>query len=430
MFSFRLLIFLILNSFTFAEPLYYSFRNESGGGIARLEADPASGKILAHTPLIASPAFQNIYKLAVSPDGQFIAANLDDVENHENLILLKSDGQYQRLSIKSEINELRFFQQHLYLGTTRGCVLRIDPDTGRVLHTWDFRKLLSPGGKRPEDFAFDHMHGILWISFQKDSKGRKHQGSRIVGIDLRSDKVIADLQLPRDHPELHYSPEIDGRESGPNPEVLFIDPPSNTLFVTLDLYGAVGMADLDAAMRGELKNWTTHSTAPDHSWGSAFPDRVGSYVHNNRKFLLVANSGKDGGTAVVDLQNRAITQILNSPHGLSSLWQIPRAGSMVSGNSGKLKTRGKAGLEKEKRMSPHWLQFDVQSDKVTVSNKSMSQPIHQVAPVNIQQSPLVYVNMGDNVHTWNIFTPQNDQPHDSVEAFGKVQRCHATHPLN
>lgn len=405
-----------------ASPILYSYRTPDGGGIARLEIHPESGDLLHHERLIEDPGLTDIYKIAVSDDGAFLAATREEVEDRDNLVIVPKEGSHRLLSFRDEVDEIAFHSGFLYVGTTKGRVYRIDPATGRTLHTWNFRDLLTPSARRPEDFFFDDTHGVLWISFQKDSKKRKHLGSRIAAVDLASGQVIADLQLPRNRPELHYPPEVDGRESGPNPEVIFVDPASNTLFVTLDLYGAVGMADLDAALRGELNNWTVHSTAPDGSWGTAFPDRVGSFLREGRTYLLVANSGEEGGTTVVDLHQRRVSTVLDSPHGLTTLHDVPRAGVIVSGNSGKLKRRGSGGLDKETLVSTHWVHFTGPPEDLKVNTRSFPFPVHRVAPVDLQHSPLVVINVQTNADQWIVVDPRAGDVLQPLSAFGRVQR--------
>lgn len=405
-----------------AAPLHYTYRTSDGGGIARLEADPASGKLLSHEVLYAAPALSRIKKIAVARDGKTLAANVEDVKDHANVILISPDGTPLPLSFKDRADELEFYAGHLYVGTTKGRLHRVDPADGRILHTWNFRKALTPSGRRPEDFFFDPARDHLWVSFQKDSKKRKHLGSRIVGIDLKTDRIFADLQLPRDRPGLHYDPDINGKESGPNPEVLHIDPPGNTLFVTLDLYGAVGMADLDAARAGRLENWTVLSTAPDQSWGTAFPDRVGSFRRAERTFLLVANSGPEGGAVLVDLQNRTLLQRFTVPHGLDSLCDLPAARRIVTGSSGKRKQRGSEGLKKHNRPLHTWIHFIGEPGRMRVEARDLDTPLHLLAPVDAANSPLVYLNHGEDKNGWRIQHPAESQPRARVPAFGRVQR--------
>ncbi len=405
-------------------PLYYSYQSESGGGIGVLICALPEGRDVEHRQLWEQSGMEDIKKVAVSEDGNHVAANLEGVEDRNNLVVVDKQGNARFHSFKDEVDHIAFRGNLLYIATTAGEIHRMNPADGRVDITWDFRKQLEPSGRRPESFFFDETNRVLWVSFQKDSKKRKHLGSRIVGIDLQSDTIIADLQLPRDKPELHYAPEVDGRESGPNPEVLFVDAESNTLFVTLDLYGAVAMMDLDAALKGRLRTYSVHSTALDGSWGSAFPDRVGAFTHDGRTLLLVANASDPGGAVVADLQARSIVQRLPVPGGLTTLHEIPRAGRLVSGVPGKIKARGPDGLQKDFHPRSTWYQFQPGEGGEILKSVEIPKgaPVHRVAAVGKAASPLVYLNLGEQADEWQVIHPAESRPRAQVKALGKVVR--------
>ena len=50
----------------------YTFASDDGGGVAVLDADPATGEVRRHEVLFREPAFTKAHKLAVSEDGQTI----------------------------------------------------------------------------------------------------------------------------------------------------------------------------------------------------------------------------------------------------------------------------------------------------------------------------------------------------------------------
>ena len=61
-------------------------------------------------------------------------------------------------------------------------------------------------------------------------------------------KRLADVRLPRTHPELHIEGNL--KEQGPSPEIVLVSEQTNTLLVTLDLYGAVAMMDWSPMQAG------------------------------------------------------------------------------------------------------------------------------------------------------------------------------------
>ncbi|MCC5847410.1 MAG: hypothetical protein JJU29_04875 [Verrucomicrobia bacterium] len=407
------------------EPLYYSFATSENGGVARLRADPATGEVLEHKTLFVHEEAVKIKKVALSQNRHFLAANLEDVEDAGNIVLLDlREGSARFLDLKGEADHLLFVENRLYVGSTAGRLFRVNPEAGEIEKEWDFRKLLDPSGRRPEDFVHDSEANHLWVSFQKDSRQQRHRGSRLVGIDLTTHRIFADLQLPRDHPDLHYPIEVDGRESGPNPEVLRVSPNTNTLFVTLDLYGAVGMADLDAAREGRLQNWTVRSTAPDGSFGSAFPDRVGDLQLQGRDLIVVANASQAGGLAVVDPRAREVMQMAPVFGGLSTLESVPFADMLVSGSPGKIKARTPEGLSNNRTPVTVWMLFEIREGEAPLLPVplSMETPVHRVMPVDRNRSSLVYLNLGERADEWVVIDVRTRKVHGRVKAFGSVGR--------
>jgi len=424
-----LIVFLLVSTLRAGEPLYYTFANESGGGIAALRAEPASGEILDHRVVFAHADANKALKVSLSQNRRHLAANLAGVENARNLVLVDlGDDSHRFLDFKEEVDHILFVMDRLYVGTTAGSLYRIHPERGLIEREWNFRKALTPPGRRPEDFVCDESANQLWVSFQKDNRKRSQFGSRLVGIDLATDQIFADLQLPRDRPELHYAPDVDGRESGPNPEVLRVIPAANLLFVTLDLYGAVGVADLDAARRGRLENWRVFSTSPDGSWSSAFPDRVGDARIGGRDLLLVANASAPGGIAVFDPQARRVAQILPAPGGLTTLEYLPSVDRVVTASAGKIKARGTGGLENNSTPLPLWVRLAPGEgpEGPQVQSLAMDGPVHWAMPVDRATSPLVYLNVGENAGEWLVLDARTAEVRARVKAHGRVGRSTRT----
>ncbi len=403
--------------------VFYSFRTETAGGIARVRVKAESGELVSHEALFSDPKATAIRKVALCGQRRFLFANLDGVEDKDNLLVfdLAAGGSPRFLQVPGAADPVGIFRDRLYAGSDKGSLHRFHPETLREETVWDFRKQLQPSGRRPEDLFLDEEGNILWVSFQKDNRSQRHRGSRIVGIRMDNGKIAADLQLPRDRPELHYSPEVDGREAGPNPEVLYVSSAHNTLFATLDLYGAVGMADLDAARQGRLENWRVLSTAPGGDWGSAFPDRVGLVRFGGHERLLVANASRPGGVAVVDLATRAIVQHLEAPGGLSTLHALPSLDIVVSGSPGKIKSRESGGLGNVSTPLTSWHRFRWKDGRFESLHTEMNTPVHQVAPLSAQH-PWVLLNTGEGAKRWKIIHAIDLQEKTEFDAFGAVQR--------
>jgi hypothetical protein len=292
-----------------AAGLFVAYRTDSEGGVVSIELD-ARGLPLAAAPAVVfqSPAFVNAAKLRVSPDGRVaaLAAEVEDGPNFALIDLAPADGAPATpatprvLSLGYMPEEHRFAAGRLYVGGTDGHLLSLDPATGRIHHRWNSRHDLHPAGHKPEDILAFEPEGVLLVSHQKDGK-KDRQGSRIAALRLDNLRLIGDLRLTRNLPELHLS----YKEAGPSPEVLRADPATNTLVITLDLYGALAFADLDAALQGRLANYAIIPASADGRWGTAFPDRLALARVGDRSLAIVSNASQDGGLKVFDVGARA-----------------------------------------------------------------------------------------------------------------------------
>jgi hypothetical protein len=200
---------------------------------------------------------------------------------------------------------------------------------------------------------------LALATLQKDGKnGRK--GSRLLVFHPQESAPLHDIYLPRDRPDLHM--KGNEKEQRPNPELIFISDRTNTLLITLDLYGALAFADLDAAMEGKLQNYETRSTAIDESWGSAFPDRGLLFERGGKDWLLVSNASADGGLVLFDVAKRKRVAAFPAPAGTEDPVELRRAGIVATVVSGKVKARTADGkLSKEIRAHPLLILIHIKS---------------------------------------------------------------------
>ncbi len=289
-----------------AAGLLVAYVDDSVGGVARIDLD-GTGRPQSARPVVVfqSPDFTTAHKLRVSPDGR-VAALAAETEDGPNLALINPasttdapEAATRVLSLGFVPEEHRFATGRLYVGGTDGHLQALEPDTGRILHRWDSRQQLRPAGHKPEDFLAFEPEGVLLVTHQKDGK-QNRLGSRIAALRLDNLSLIGDLQLPRNLPDLHLSE----KEAGPSPEILRADPATNTLVVTLDLYGALAFADLDAALQGRLSNYAIIPASADGRWGTAFPDRLTLARIGDRTLAIVSNASEDGGLKVFDVGAR------------------------------------------------------------------------------------------------------------------------------
>ncbi len=318
----------------------YSFARDGGGGVVVVEVDTATGKILDQRILFESAKCTNPEKLRRNAARkQFLLTNETSNEQGPHLFVIDDDGQprVRSLVLPEMPDEVRVAGD-LAVATCEGDWLAlVDLDSGEVAGKWNVEDILDPPGNGPQDvcFAADGQH--VAVSFQKDSGSGKKRGSRIAIFRVPDFDLVADAQLPRNKPELHNAEN--NKEKGPGSEVIHISEQNNTIIVTLDLYGAVAVADWKPLLDGQPVTWSYLSTATDGSWGTAFPDRMSVFQLDGREVALVTNAGETGGVALLDVKAREIVWRRETPSGLEAPVYIPAVRKAYAVCSGKTKQR-------------------------------------------------------------------------------------------
>ncbi|WP_052362192.1 hypothetical protein [Geminisphaera colitermitum] len=328
-----------------ADSVFVAFRSGDDGGLARVVLG-ADGAPDAATVLFRAPSFRDAAKLCISGDGRRAVLNAETESSGEpNLALLDLQASAGTPPILVTLDflpeEHRIWRDRAFVGGKDGHLVAIDLASGRITHRWNSRKQLTPPGHKPEDIQIMDTEELLLVSHQKDGK-KGRQGSRIVILKATDLSLVADLPLPRNHPELHLS----DKEAGPSPEVIRVDRASNTLLVTLDLYGALAFADLDAALAGKWQNPDYLPTGADAGqWGTAFPDRVILAPHEGRTLAFVSNASQDGGITVFDVAARRRVAFLPVEAGCDYPVLVDEGHTVATVVSGKRKRRLADSLE-------------------------------------------------------------------------------------
>ncbi len=189
---------------------------------------------------------------------------------------------------------------------------------------------------------------LALVTFQKDNSKGTRFGSRVVVFDTDKVESKYDLQLPRNHPECNIEGNL--KEHGPNPEVAFIAPKSDTLALTLDLYGAIAFTKLSSALEGKWENLEYISCAQDGSFGNAFPDRGCLFETGGKEHLLISNASPNGGLVLFDVAAHKVEQKFAASAGAENPVFLSRSQKVVTCISGKIKTR--AGEKQDKIYKP------------------------------------------------------------------------------
>lgn len=366
-----------------AASLLVAFRTDSDGGLARMDLDTA-GRPLAATPSIVfrDAAFTNAAKLRVSADGHHATLNSES-EGGANFAIIElgnAPTPARLLTLDFMPEEHRLSDTHAYVGGSDGNLIALDVSNGAITQRWNSRRQLSPAGHKPEDLLLLETEGLLLVSHQKDGK-KGRQGSRLVVLRLTDFSLVADLPLPRDHPELHLS----DKEAGPSPEVIRIDRTTNTLLLTLDLYGSLAFTDLKAALAGRLEHYTTVPTSADATWGTSFPDRITLAAHAGKPYAFVSNATAGGGIAVFDVAARHRVGLLPVEAGCD--YPVPLSGGhqLATIVSGKLKRRDGPAVTKDEKPGTDLLLIDVagatKGEHTALTRLPLGSPTTHITPI-------------------------------------------------
>ncbi|MDG2382517.1 MAG: hypothetical protein P8N76_12675 [Pirellulaceae bacterium] len=320
----------------------YSFRKKSSGGIATAIVAPDTGKIVGYRTLLDSPKCLRPLKVRRTPNGQLVVTNYSKKDPQLFIVSLSKTKTAQKVRLPAEPDELRIVDNQGIVTCEKDILAIVDIARARVESSWDVSKVYRPAANSPQGIFITANQQYAVISFQKDSVTGKKKGSRLAVYELPKMIRVADLQLPRNRPEVHI--KTNRKEQGPGPEISFVS--GNTLMVTLDLYGGVGFMDWSAAKINRMQNWTDLPTSLDGRWGVAFPDRVCPVSLGNFRGILVCNAGEAGGIVLVDLNQRNLVWKQPVPPGLEHPVFIPELKKAYSVCSGKIKIRQKKKVTK------------------------------------------------------------------------------------
>lgn len=340
----------------------FTFSDGPGGGVAELRFDAAQDRIEMPTVLWSDARFAHPGKVRALDGGGWAAVS--EHEDKANLVLLSGKGEPpQVLDLPGQPDEIRASEPGMLLiGSSGGWLHRVNTRAGQRDASWNARDGLRPPGHRVEDILLLGNFRAL-LTFQKDSSSGKYLGSRVVIFDPIRMEAAHDLPLPRDRPEVHLAGSR--KDQGPGPEVILISESANTVFITLDLYGAVAFADADALLQqGRWNRLDYLPVAEDGSWGTAFPDRAVLVRHGARDYAAVANAGQPASCVLIDLAARRIVARFPTAAGCEPPVVLPALQLLATVESGKSKTRGTTTVEKSQRPGSalHLLHFEATGD--------------------------------------------------------------------
>lgn len=390
-------LFLLLPSLVSAASFYYT-TSGADAPVVELRLNPESGGLVAHREI---GKMDHPRKLSLDRDGSKLVVTSEDTKE----VRIFEVGEAEPappvvLMLDEPTSDVRAGQGMAVISAEKGWFYRVDLDRGEITNRWSSRKELNPSGHKGESLYFSPDGKLVLSTFQKDSSSGKHKGSRVVALNVEDFSLAFDLQLPRSREELHYTDNL--KERGPNPEILFFAPEHNALALSLDLYGAVAFADLDAALEGRWSGYTDISSATDDSWGGTFPDRGCVARLGPQTFLLISNASKDGGLALFDFGLREKLKVFPVEAGAEHPVYLPAVSKAATVVSGKIKSRGPSELTNNRPGTPgtDLLVVDLSpladGGEATMDRVPMGVPLIRIQAISPETSPLVLLGTADD----------------------------------
>ena len=404
----------------------YSFHDEDSGGVAIVEVDLATRRLRRSRVLFDLPECRQPTKVRISADGQrYACLNIEKSGPHLFVWHQSSPSETKSLALPALPDEMRVLGDLAIITCENDTVVFVDLATNTIVHTDDFAQSLTPPGCSAEDIFLVPDTNYAVVSLQKDNKSGTKQGNRLVIYDVTTREHVADLQLPRDHPELHI--ESDKRERGPGPEVIAYSKRHDLLITTLDLYGAIAATTWSAALQKPQADWRLTSTSAGGGWGTSFPDRATLLSLEDRDYYLVCNSGARGGCVLIDLATQSVVWKHPMPPGMEAPIFMPASNKAITVCSGKTKRRTDESVEKS--LTPQQSVY-IMTFSVPDLSQSRVQSIHmpgfarQITHVS-ESTPWLLVACGQdalNADTLVLFDSDSLTILDYGRAFAPVQQ--------
>lgn len=405
----------------------YSFSDEDSGGAAWVTVDAASGLFRDHQ-VIFDVAECGV-PLKIRRDRTRDLVVVTDIEETDPQLFMapmRPNAEPTAIGLPSEPDELRLVDTLAMVTCDKDEIVFVELTEARVRKVDQLDKMLKPPANGPEDIHIGPEQQFAIVSLQKDSGKGKKLGNRLLVYSLAKQELVADLRLPRDRPDLHIEGNLE--QQGPGPEVIHVSAATNTLAVTLDLYGGVALMDWDAARQGQLSDYRVLSGSLEETWGNAFPDRVATFRIGEHEFMLVSNAGTEGGSILIDLNSRRTVWSRPTPPGLESAVYVPSLRQAFSVVSGKTKWRADGDVQKEFRPRAELVMFDFRSADAVRNAPVTTIPLPGL-PTQIvlasQSPPRLLIAVGQEAQradTLLLFDPVTQKVTDQRPAAGIVGR--------
>lgn len=355
-----------------------------------------STSVLKPPQFIATSGLTSPKKLAISEAGDRVIVTTEEAPAAWIYQTGSEPKLLAELNLIKPTNAIAAQGNNALITTDEGLFHWINLTEAKIERSWSAKEQLHPPGNKGEGITFLPNEPVAFVAFQKDSGKGKRFGSRLLIFDPVQNRPRFDLLLPRNKPELHIEGNL--KEQGPNPELVFISAKSDTVTLTLDLYGAIAFAKLSSALIGKWDTLDYYTTALDGSWGNAFPDRGLLFTVGEKDYLLISNASPNGGLVLFDVAERAIISKFPASAGCETPVFLPKSQRAVTVISGKKKTRSPSKLVQEYDPGKTLLVFTLsplaEGKTATMESIPFDQPVLRVEALAPLQNDLLFLVLG------------------------------------
>lgn len=401
----------------------YSYRAGELGGLARVVVDDATGEVVSHERLHEDERLAQAHKIAIDRErGLAVVVNESEAAPVAWIVTLDGEREPVAVMLPAMPDAVCIMDGVAHIGLDDGSLVAVDLESGSIVASFDTRKQLTPPGQKPESITAVASRGVLLVSMQKDHKGGKRFGNRILVLRERTLELVADVRLPRTMPELHNAESR--KEQGPGPEVIAVCEETGSVLITIDFYGALLPVKLDDLMDGHTGDGAYRSAAVDGSFGDAFPDRLVTLSPETTQRAVVLNSGTDGGGVLIDFATGEVLSRFEVPFGLEPVAPIfdGSVATVFATHAGKMKVRSSPEVEKTYHPSATITRLTIDGDRVSAQHLPAPDLTHLAVIATGAEDRLI-VLMGasrDRLGLFDIEELAFDR--DLIEAFGRVER--------
>lgn len=401
----------------------YSYRAGELGGLARVVVDDATGKVVAHERLHEDARLADAHKIAIDRErGVAVVVNESEAAPVAWIVALDGEREPVAVVLPAMPDAVCIMDGAAHIGLDNGSMVVVDLDSASIVAEFDMRRQLDPVGQKPESITAVPSRGVLLVSMQKDHKGGKRMGNRILVLRERTLELVADVQLPRTMPELHNAESR--KEQGPGPEVIAVCEETGSVLITIDFYGALLPVKLDDLMDGHTGDGAYRSAALDGSFGHSFPDRLVTLSPQAAERAVVLNSGKDGGGVLIDFASGEVLSRFEVPYGLEPVAPIfdGSVATVFATHAGKIKVRASPEVDKTYHPSAKITRLTIRGDEVEAEHLPAPDLTH-LAAIATEAEDRLLVLMGASRDRLGVFDARGLGFDEVIfDAFGSVER--------